>query len=119
MLNTTLALATPLKMLNGLEAGLLRMHAGDYRQIARGIQGRLDALGTGELISLSRSAQGALGQMAEATVFDRSGCLVIGERYDRAETSEVFDALINRLRSGQADASKNTSAQAADDSAGA
>lgn len=97
MLNTTLALAAPLKMLNGLDAGLLRMHPDDYRKIARGIQTRLDSLGTGELISLARSAQGALGEMAESTVFDRSGCLVNGERYDRAETAEVFDLLLRRL----------------------
>jgi hypothetical protein len=101
MLSTTLALATPLKMLNGLEAGLLRMHPDDYRKIAVGIQSRLEALGTGELISLARAAQGTLGEMAEAVVFDRSGCLVNGERYDRAETTAVFDSLLERLRSGQ------------------
>ena len=100
MLHTTLALATPLKMINGLDAGLLRMHADDYRKIAVGIQARLGALGTGELISLARNAQGTLGEMAESTVFDRSGCLVIGERYDRAETAQVFDGLLERLRVG-------------------
>lgn len=102
MLNTTLALATPLKMLNGLDAGLLRMHADDYRKIAIAIQARLEGLGTGELISLARNAQGTLGEMAEAAVFDRSGCLVIGTRDNRAHSTAVFDSLLQRLREGRA-----------------
>lgn len=101
MLNTSLALATPLKMLNGLDAGLLRMHADDYRKIAISIQVRLEGLGTGELISLARGVQGTLGEMAEAAVFDRSGCLVIGSRDDRAHSTEVYDSLLHRLREGR------------------
>jgi hypothetical protein len=97
MLQTALALATPIKMLNGLEAGLLRMHPGDYRMIASGIQDRLDALPTGELIALARHSGGALAEMAEAAVFDRACCLVLGERDARVETEQVYESLISRL----------------------
>lgn len=98
MLQTALALATPLKMLKGLELGRLRMHADDYRTIALAVQTHLDKLPTEELIAMARHASGPLGEMAEASVFDRAFCLVLGERHDRVETERVFDALLRRLR---------------------
>ncbi len=104
MLKTALALATPVKMLNGLDAGRLRMHPTDYRAIAQGIRDRLDTLATGELIALARNAgDSALGELAEATVFDRAWCLVLGERHHRVETERQFDALMRRLRGQPAD----------------
>lgn len=97
MLQTALALAAPLKMLTGLESGRLLMHPTDYRAIVLGIQARLDTLSTEQLVRLAHDAGGTLGEMAEAAVFERAWCLVLGERQHRIETERVFDALMGRL----------------------
>jgi hypothetical protein len=73
------------------------MRPGDYRRIACRVRSRLDALGTWQLIELARSAEGLLGEMAEAAVFDRACCLVLGDRDDRMDTEQVFEALMSRL----------------------
>lgn len=101
MLHTPRALTAPLKMLNGLEAGWLGMHAADYRAIARSIHEHLDTLSTGALITIARGADGALGEMAESAVFDRACCLVIGERSDRLAAEHSFESLMDRLLDGR------------------
>ncbi len=97
MLHTALSLAMPLKMLSGMELGHLRMFANDYHRIAVGVLGHLESLSTGELISVARGAEGPLAEMAEAVVFDRACCLVVGERGCRAEAERQFEALMTRL----------------------
>lgn len=97
MLHTTLSLAMPLKMLAGMEDGRLRLFAADYHRIAAGVLSRLDAMSTGELISVARSAEGPLAEMAESIVFDRACCLVAGDRGSRAEAERQFESLMTRL----------------------
>lgn len=97
MLHPALNLATPLKMLDGLETGRLRMHARDYRQLAIGLRARLEDLSTEELIDLARHGRGALAELAERVVFDRSCSLVRGSERQRSAAEVEFESLMNRL----------------------
>ncbi|HEX7499552.1 MAG TPA: hypothetical protein VF524_04520 [Polyangia bacterium] len=85
-------------VLRALENGRLRMHAGDYHEIAAWAAGELSRLATPELERFSRSVPGALQGIAENLLHERREPWWCGDFFAYPEARFACRAVLQNLR---------------------
>ncbi len=90
-------LRTCVGVLRILEDKRMVMHPGEYRDAAASLMRGLRTLALDDLLALTAGMMPVLSTLAENVLFERGGCLVYGERDQRALALQVAEELYARV----------------------